>query len=139
MSAASFSKNHNCKPKIIHMAENHESGSLAEQLAAEYLVNAGYGIVHRNWRYIHKEIDIIVEKNNTLVIVEVKSRFGREVTADELLSVKKLRHIVDAAESYIQKTGCELETRFDIIIVTFGEGKPEIEHIENAFIPGVNW
>lgn len=121
------------------MTENHDSGSLAEQLAAEYLVSAGYGIVHRNWRYLHKEIDIIVEKNNTLVIVEVKSRFGREVTADELLSNQKLRHIVDAAEAYIQKTGCELETRFDIIIITFGEEMPGIEHIENAFIPGVNW
>ncbi len=121
------------------MAENNESGAIAEQLAAEYLVNAGYGIIHRNWRYLHKEIDIIVEKNNTLVIVEVKSRGARGVSADELLSNQKLRHIVDAAESYIQKSGCKLETRFDIIIVTFGEGKPGIEHIENAFIPGVNW
>jgi putative endonuclease len=121
------------------MSENHESGSLAEQLAAEYLVNAGYGIVHRNWRYLQKEIDIIVEKNNTLIIVEVKSRNSKDVTADELLSNQKLRHIVDAAEAYIQKFGIELETRFDIIIVTFGEGKSDIEHIENAFIPGVNW
>ena len=123
------------------MAENNDSGRLAEQLAADYLVNAGYGIVQRNWRHFHKEIDIIVEKNNTLVIVEVKSRYGRDVTADELISNQKQRHIVDAAEAYIQKFGVDLEARFDIIIVTFGqeEGKGEIEHIENAFIPGVNW
>ena len=121
------------------MAENLDSGNLAEQLAAEYLVSSGYGIVQRNWRYFHKEIDIIVEKNNTLVIVEVKSRNARDVTADELISNQKQRNIVDAAEAYIQKFGVDLETRFDIIIVTFGEVKNDIEHIENAFIPGVNW
>jgi putative endonuclease len=121
------------------MAEHNESGSLAEQLASEYLANSGYGIIHRNWRYLHKEIDIVAEKNNTLVIVEVKSRFGKEVTADELLSMQKLKHVVDAAEAYIQKFGIDLETRFDIIIITFGEGKNDIEHIENAFVPGVNW
>ena len=121
------------------MAEHNESGSRAELLASDYLVNAGYGIMHRNWRYFHKEIDIIAEKDNVLVIVEVKSRSGHEVTADELLSNKKLKNIVDAAEAYIQKFAIDLETRFDVIIITFGEGKTDVEHIKNAFVPGVNW
>ena len=121
------------------MAEHNESGFLAEIIASEYLVNAGYGIIHRNWRYFHKEIDIIAEKDNVLVIVEVKSRNGREVTADELISNKKLKHLVDAAEAYIQKFEINLETRFDIIIITFGVEKNDVEHIQNAFVPGVNW
>ena len=120
------------------MAEHNETGSRAEKLASEYLVNAGYGIVYRNWRYYHKEIDIIAEKDNTLIIVEVKSRPSNEVSADELVSKQKLKNLTDAAEAYILNSGSDLETRFDIIIVTFGD-EYKIEHIENAFIPGVNW
>lgn len=75
------------------MAEHNETGSLAEKLASEYLANAGYVIVYRNWRYYHKEIDIIAEKDNTLIIVEVKSRHSNEVSADELVSMQKLRNL----------------------------------------------
>jgi len=121
------------------MSGNIESGSLAEQLAAEYLVEAGYGIIHRNWHFIHKEIDIVAEKNNTLIIVEVKSRPDRDITADELLSYKKLRNIVDAAQAYIEQYEIEKEVQFDLIVITFKEGGVHIEHIENAFIPGINW
>jgi putative endonuclease len=122
------------------MAEHIDKGREAEDLAAEYLASGGFRILHRNWRYFHKEIDIIAEKDGQLVIVEVKSRFGiGRVTADELLSRGKQRFIVDAAESYIHKFGVEKETRFDLVVITFsGEGSA-VEHIENAFIPGVNW
>ena len=116
-----------------------ESGSMAEQLAAEYLAGAGYGIMHRNWRFCHKEIDIVAEKNNTLIIVEVKSRTSRDVSAEDLLSDRKLKCIVDAAEDYIEQYQITKEVQFDIIIVTFDGGSADIEHIENAFIPGVNW
>lgn len=121
------------------MPGNLESGSKAEQFAAEYLVQKGYGIIHRNWHFCHKEIDIVAEKDNTLIIVEVKSRPSRDIRAEDLLSNQKLKYIVDAAEAYIEHFRIEMEVQFDIIIVTFDEERMYIEHIENAFIPGVNW
>jgi putative endonuclease len=122
------------------MAEHNDKGREAEELSAEYLCSKGFRILHRNWRYFHKEIDIVAEKDSQLVIVEVKSRFGAgRVTADELLSNGKMRFIVDAAEAYINKYQMEKETRFDLVIVTFSGNGTELEHIENAFIPGVNW
>ncbi len=122
------------------MAEHNDKGREAEDLSAEYLASKGFRILHRNWRFFQKEIDIVAEKSDMLVIVEVKSRFGRDrVTADELLSRGKQRFIVDAAEAYINKFGIEKETRFDLVVVTFSGEGTEIEHIENAFIPGVNW
>ncbi len=122
------------------MAQHIDRGREAEDLAAEYLTTAGFRIVHRNWRYFHKEIDIVAEKDGMLIIVEVKSRFGiGRVTADELLSAGKIRFIVDAAEAYINRYQVEKETRFDLVIITFsGEGSA-VEHVEGAFIPGVNW
>lgn len=122
------------------MAEHNDKGREAEDLSAEYLVSRGFHILHRNWRYFHKEIDIVAEKDGQLVIIEVKSRFGSgRVTADELLSRGKQRFIVDAAEAYISKFNIEKETRFDLIVITFSGDGDNVEHIENAFIPGVNW
>jgi putative endonuclease len=122
------------------MAEHNDKGREAEDLSAEYLSSKGFHILHRNWRYFHKEIDIVAEKDGQLVIVEVKSRFGTgRVTADELLTRGKQRFIVDAAEAYINKFKIELETRFDLVVITFSGEGPAVEHIEDAFIPGVNW
>jgi putative endonuclease len=122
------------------MAEHNDKGREAEDLSAEYLISKGFHILHRNWRYFHKEIDIVAEKDRQLVIVEVKSRFGNgRVTADELLTRGKQRFIVDAAEAYINKFKIEMETRFDLVVITFSGEGPAVEHIEDAFIPGVNW
>ncbi len=122
------------------MADHNDKGHEAEQLAAEYLVAHGYKLLHRNWRYFRKEIDIVAEKNNELVVVEVKSRFGiGRVTADELISRGKQKFIVDAAEAYIKKFSIEKESRFDLVIISFSGEGVAVEHIENAFIPGVNW
>lgn len=122
------------------MAQHNDRGREAEDLAAEYLASDGYRILHRNWRSYHKEIDIVAEKDNHLIIIEVKSWSGANVVrADELLSGGKQRFIVDAAEAYINKYKSELETRFDLVIVSFSGRGPEIEHIKGAFIPGVNW
>ncbi len=122
------------------MAHHNDRGHEAEDLSAEYLTSKGFRILHRNWRYFHKEIDIVAEKDGTLVIVEVKSCFGSgRVTADELLTRGKQRFIVDAAEAYIYKFEIEKETRFDLIIVTFSGEGTSVEHIEGAYIPGVNW
>lgn len=122
------------------MAEHNDLGKEAENRAAEYLVRKGYKIKERNWRYYHKEIDIIAEKDEYLIIVEVKSYAGREdAFAGDLVSVQKQRFIVDAAEAYLLKNNIDREVRFDIIVVSFNTNKPGMEHIEDAFIPGVNW
>ena len=54
----------------------YDTGSKAENIAAEFLLKIGYIILHRNWRYSHKELDIVARDKNILVIVEVKSRYG---------------------------------------------------------------
>lgn len=120
------------------MAEHNERGREAEDIAISYLTEKGYRIRSRNWRYYHKELDIVAEKGDELIIVEVKSRTGK-VSADELFTRSKQKYVTDAAEAYIQRYDIDKETRFDMVIVSFtGEGI-EIEHIEGAFIPGVNW
>lgn len=122
------------------MTKEHETGVMAEVIVRDYLIGRNYGILETNWRAGHKEVDIIAEKGGKLIIVEVKSRTaGRVERASDLLSYRKMRFLVDAAESYIFRKDLDMEVRFDLGVVIFRGSGYSIEYIESAFIPGVNW
>jgi len=111
-------------------------GKIGEELAIEMLASKGYKILHHNWYYNHKEIDIIALDNEWLVIVEVKTRtedFYEEPW--QAISNKKIRFLADATEAYTTKYSITNEIRFDIVSIVFKNGKPEIEHMVNAFRP----
>ena len=56
------------------MAQHNDFGEWGEDLAVHYLSEKGYAILERDWRYGHKDIDIITISDDTLVFVEVKTR-----------------------------------------------------------------
>ena len=73
-------------------------------------------------------------KNNLLVIVEVKSRktrFLKEIS--EVISAKKIKLLVLAANHYLEENNLDVEVRFDVVTVIQKGEKFEIEHFENAF------
>lgn len=55
---------------------NRAAGDLGEGIASRYLTRRGYAIVERNYRTRRGELDLIVRRGDTLVIVEVKLRRG---------------------------------------------------------------
>ncbi len=112
-----------------------ETGAIAEQIAVAYLEKKGYRIVVTNWYYGHLELDIIARDGDELVIVEVKSRYGEGFDhPTDAISTKKMRQLIVAAEGYIQETGWNRETRFDLITIVFtGPENYELEHFEDAF------
>lgn len=118
------------------MAEHNDFGKLGEELAVDYLTGKGFEILERNWRNMHKEIDIIAKDGQDLVIVEVKTRQTDEYGEPDIaVTRKKQRMLIAAANAYITRNGLDVETRFDIISIIFKDGKPVIEHIEDAFLP----
>lgn len=118
------------------MIEPHELGKLGEELAVEYLIRKGYQILERNWHSGHKEIDIIALCDNILVIVEVKTRRSDEFGEPDIAVGKdKQRMLIWAADAYVRFKNLDVEVRFDIISIVFTDSEPEIEHIEDAFIP----
>ncbi len=121
---------------IIYMAQHNEIGRKGEKLAAEYLLSKKYKIIKLNWRYKHKEIDIIAYDNDWLVIVEVKLRstdyFG---DPSEFVTKKKQRYLIEAAEAYLETIPSSPEVRFDIVSIIGSDGHFEIEHITDAFNP----
>lgn len=118
------------------MAHHIDFGKQGEEIAAQYLIDKGYEILERNWRNRHKEIDIIAKDGDELVIVEVKTRQTDEYgNPDVAVTLQKQRLLISAANAYLFRNNLDVETRFDIISIVFKEGKPVIEHIEDAFLP----
>ena len=116
--------------------QKNDLGKIGEEMAVENLVSKGYKILHRNWRFKHKEIDIVAMHDEYLVIVEVKARsedFYEEPW--QAVTNQKIRFLADATEAYIEKYNIENEIRFDIVSIVFKKDKPEIELIEDAFRP----
>jgi putative endonuclease len=118
------------------VADNHEFGREGEERAREYLRARGYQILECNWRFGNEEIDIIARENETLVIIEVKTRRNNYFGEPEMaVTRKKQKIIVRMADAYINKTGLDLEVRFDIISIILGGGQCTINHIPDAFYP----
>ncbi|WP_348799301.1 YraN family protein [Flavobacterium adhaerens] len=126
------------------MAEHNELGKKGEELAVEYLQNHGYSILETNWTFQKAEIDIIAQIDNTLAIIEVKTRsstaFG---LPQDFVKPKKIQLLVKAVDAYVNQKDLDLDIRFDIIAITatvipaFSDENNkktfEIEHLTDAF------
>lgn len=110
-------------------------GRRGEELAAAFLEKAGYRIVARNYRTKGAELDIVARQRNQLVFVEVKSRNSRAFGSPfEAITSAKQRKIALGAREYLARENCgDLAARFDVVAVSFAAGKPEIEHLPDAF------
>ena len=113
-----------------------ELGALGEKIAAEHLANLGYVIRGRNFRSREGEIDIIAEKDDFLVFVEVRTRrshaFG---TAEESVTAKKKERLIAVAQAYMEdRDDLPPSWRIDVVAVelTMDRKISRLELIENA-------
>ncbi|MBU8892709.1 MAG: YraN family protein [Bacteroidales bacterium] len=120
------------------MAGHNLLGEKGEKIAIQYLKDRSYKIRHTNWRYRKTEIDIIAEKNNLLVVVEVKTRTNDYFeNPKDAVTIKKQKFIVSTTQAYIEEFNVDYEVRFDVIGISFENGQEKIEHIQDAFQPGL--
>ncbi len=116
------------------MAKHNELGKAGEEAAVSYLLKHGYTIRHQNWRKGHLELDIIAAKDDTLIVVEVKTRSNDYFAKPEdAVTIKKIKHIVRAADTYIRLFQLDNPVRFDIITVIGTGNDFKIVHLEEAF------
>jgi putative endonuclease len=116
------------------MADHNDLGKLGEELAVEFLRKAGYEILETNWTFQKAEVDIIAQKENTLAIIEVKTRSSLDFgLPQDFVKTKKIQLLVKAVNEYVIINDLDVEVRFDIIAV-HKEGKSfAIEHLVDAF------
>jgi len=101
------------------MKNNTAKGIKGEEIASRFLLEKGYTILEKNYRFGRAEIDIISEIENILVFVEVKYRSDKTFGEPELAVNDKKRTLLKAAaENYIFENNWLKEIRFDIISIT---------------------
>lgn len=116
------------------MAERNDTGKEGESEARAFLIRQGYTVLHTNWRWHHYELDIVVCKDDELVVVEVKTRSEDFlISPEEAVNKAKIRRIVTAADAYVRLFNIALPVRFDIITLIKGRDGYKIEHIDDAF------
>ena len=116
------------------MAEHNELGKLGEELAVDFLQKNGYEILETNWVFQKAEIDIIAQKDNMLVAVEVKTRSSIDFgLPQDFVKQKKIQLLVKAINEYVVSNDLDVEVQFDIIAINKEEKDFNIEHIKNAF------
>ncbi len=86
------------KLKIVMRGHNKNLGEIGENLAVDYLKEKGYEILERNFQNKWGEIDIVAEKDDIMVFVEVKTRIGEQfgLPEDAINKNKKLKMIKNA-------------------------------------------
>ena len=118
------------------MAAHNDLGKKGEELATGFLKEKGYHVVATNWRNEKAEADIIATLDNTVIIVEVKTRATSYFGApEESVGKHKQRMMVRAAEAYIEINNINSEVRYDIISIINDGTTKQIVHIEDAFYP----
>jgi len=127
---------------------NHNNiiGRRGEDIAAAFLLESGFVILAKNWRYSHLEVDLIATKGQALHFIEVKTR-REPVEGDpwDAVTIAKMRRIGDAAKSFLHSKQCLAlpftieECHFDIVstILDADGNTHSTELIEDAFVPGI--
>ena len=111
-------------------------GARGEEIAARFLVEQGYRIVERNFRFRRKgEIDIVAREGEYLVFCEVKMRTNDEYGLPEYaVTPRKQETIRRVAAAYLAMRGISGQScRFDVVTIRFEEARPVMTLWRNAF------
>jgi putative endonuclease len=113
-----------------------ELGAAGEKLARDFLKKKGYKIRDTNYRCREGEIDIVAQKKDCLVFVEVRTKASASFgSPEESVTLAKKDKLISSALRYMSERRDLPESwRIDFIAVELDQnGKARrIELIENA-------
>jgi putative endonuclease len=115
------------KTKATHLLR----GKNAEDQAFDFLISKGLKPICRNYSCKQGELDLVMNDQQTLVIIEVRYRksdvYG---SALESVTASKQKKIITATQHYLSTQQRDCPLRFDVVAIS-GNGK--INWIKNAF------
>lgn len=118
------------------MAAKDDLGRRGEDLAAQFITEAGYTVIDRNWRCLRGEIDLVARDGSDTVFIEVKTRssvaFGHPFEAITGQKIARLRRLAIAwCEAHPYRRGA---VRIDAVsVIAPAGGAPTIEHLRRIF------
>jgi putative endonuclease len=110
-------------------------GELGERIAERWLRQRGWRVLQRRFRWGHRDIDLVVEREGLVAFVEVKARRGDRFGGPvEAVNWRKQRELGRSARVWIHRHGRPVEAyRFDVVGVLVVGRTVRIRHVENAF------
>ena len=114
----------------------HELGRKGEKAALRYLRKLGFQILEQSYRFGRGEIDLIARESNTLVFIEVKTRYASSFSSpEEAVTLHKQKQIRSIAQAYLYAQHLEdIPCRFDVMALQFtSEAGFQIRLYRNAF------
>lgn len=116
------------------MRNTRAKGEEGESIAAIFLAEKGFSLVKRNFRSPRGEVDIIGEKGNLLVFVEVKYSdaytFGQ---LEYIVNRKKQNKIINASKFFLAANHKYLEYSIRYDVIWLQNKGVIINHIPDAF------
>lgn len=121
--------------------EKKQLGYKGEALARSFLEQNGYECLEQNFCMKGGEIDLIMKKNNTLVFVEVKTKYTiniKESVEDmyERITPQKIGFLKRSLEMYCMKTGYSIydtDMQIDFVYILYhSDTEYRVEHIPNG-------
>ena len=119
------------------MGYTQKKGQQGEVLAYEYLIEQGLRLISKNYHCRYGEIDLIMQQDDIIVFIEVRSRkVDNLVDSAASINWKKQQKLQRSAENYLQtkKVDPSIPARFDVIAITHKQNETsQIDWIQNAF------
>jgi len=107
-------------------------GDAAEKQACRFLTARGLRLIEENYRCFRGEIDLIMQDNEDIVFVEVRSRSSIKYgSAADSVTKTKQKKIIATATYFLQQKNWlhKTHSRFDIV----GIQNTQFDWIKNAF------
>ena len=110
-------------------------GAQGENFVANWLREKKFVIKAKNYRKRYGEIDLIAQKDDLIIFVEVKSRKINYFDLGQVIVPSKQRKIILTAKEYISTNHfVDKIFRFDVALVKQkNDGNFDITYIPNAF------
>lgn len=108
---------------------SYQLGVKAELLVAQHFNSLGFSVIFIRYKTKFGEIDLILERNNQIIFMEVKCR-SKPVTIDQVITQKQIDRNYAAAEFFLAQFPqyATYDSRFDILIL---HNNKILHHIEN--------
>ena len=118
------------------MATRSEIGAWGENIAAKHLEQKGYTVRHRNWRAGHGELDIVAQRADEIIFVEVRTRTSHTFgTPEESITPRKRAKLIVTAEAYLDAHALhDAQWQIDVIVIDLDtrNAVKRLDHIECA-------
>jgi putative endonuclease len=125
----------------VSLTERTKFGRSGEEIARVHLERKGLSFREANWHCRAGELDLIMEHEEILIFVEVKTRHGERVgTAEESLTARQSERILQTAEWYLSEHPhlADKIWRVDLVAITVARDGAvvRLSHYENAIVAG---